>query len=108
MIDSCKLRNVFPGLAHRYSNPIVLITSTIKSEPGRSTVITSIFEGSAVFKSRYTCGNGALAFFVRADGDACVAISVAWAVRGFAAIGRGAAPADGPLRNWRKSTQCFT
>src|SRR5665213_1404244 len=45
MIDSCSPRKLEPGFAQTYSNPSDLITSTMKSEPVRSTVSTSTLDG---------------------------------------------------------------
>src|SRR5919202_790007 len=39
MIDSCRLRKLDPGLAATYSIPSALMTSTMKSEPGRSITV---------------------------------------------------------------------
>src|SRR5208282_5460374 len=47
MSDSWRLRNELPGLAQRYSKSSVLRTSTMKSEPGRSTVRTSALDGAS-------------------------------------------------------------
>src|SRR5579871_205493 len=44
MIDSCSPRKLEPGLAAQYSIPRDLITSTMKSEPGRSLGVTSAAE----------------------------------------------------------------
>ncbi len=41
-------RNADPGLEATYSKPRVLMTSTMKSEPGRSVVQTSTWGGGAV------------------------------------------------------------
>src|SRR5258708_22930129 len=51
MIDSCSPRKLEPGLAEMYSKSRDLITSTMKSEPGRSVVSTSGLEdcGSTSF-----------------------------------------------------------
>src|ERR1700722_4820138 len=56
MSDSCKLRNVFPGFAQRYSKFKVFKTSTMKSEPGRSTVIASAAPGAS--GSGFSSGGG--------------------------------------------------
>src|SRR5215469_17125782 len=48
MIDSCSARKLEPGLAHTYSNPSDLRTSTIKSEPGWSAVSSSTPDGGSV------------------------------------------------------------
>ena len=42
MIDSCSDRNADPGFAATYSIPSALITSTMKSDPGRSFSNTSV------------------------------------------------------------------
>src|ERR1700676_3958307 len=46
MSDSCNPRKLDPGLAARYSKPSDLITSTMKSDPGRSVVRTSTPDAS--------------------------------------------------------------
>src|SRR5580765_735589 len=48
MIDSCRPRKDEPGLAATYSKPSDLITSTMKSEPGRSVVYTSTRGGGGL------------------------------------------------------------
>src|SRR5262249_46452126 len=45
-IDSCSARKLEPGLEAMYSKPRDLMTSTMKSEPAWSTVITSTLEGA--------------------------------------------------------------
>src|SRR5689334_10828544 len=54
MTDSCRPRKLEPGLAQMYSKPRDLRTSSIKSEPERSTVSVSTLEtgrGSVSFAS---------------------------------------------------------
>src|ERR1700682_1782079 len=48
MIDSCRARQLEAGLAVAYSMPSDLMTSSMKSDPGRSLVSTSTREGADV------------------------------------------------------------
>src|SRR5262245_10653497 len=47
MIDSWRARKLEPGLAVQYSIPSALMTSTMKSEPGRSLISKSTGKGVA-------------------------------------------------------------
>src|SRR6267378_2782885 len=47
MIDSCSPSKLDPGFAATYSNPRALITSTMKSDPGWSTIRDWALEGGA-------------------------------------------------------------
>src|SRR5580704_13352352 len=47
MMDSCSARKLEPGLAQQYSMPSVLMTSTMKSAPGRSLTSSSLGAGGA-------------------------------------------------------------
>src|SRR4026207_248048 len=40
MMDSCRLRKLDPGLDATYSMPVALMTSTMKSEPGRLMILS--------------------------------------------------------------------
>src|SRR5579863_7075388 len=42
MSDSCSARKLVPGLAAQYSIPSDLITSNMKSQPGRTLLVTSM------------------------------------------------------------------
>src|SRR5512138_1858412 len=42
MIDSCRLRKLDPGLDAMYSMPVALMTSTMKSEPGRAITLSRL------------------------------------------------------------------
>src|SRR6185312_10329977 len=100
MSDSCRLRKLEPGLVAMYSRPSVLITSTMKSEPGRSTT-----------RSLPSCAPSDLpacapSFFSFA-GSPC-ATWVAAAASGVAAAAAVApAPAIAVFRNARRSTPGF-
>src|SRR5580698_4121899 len=95
MMDSCRPRKVEPGLAATNSKPRDLITSTMKSPPGRSVVkICTSGVGSA---SRGTA-TGALA----ATAAACGAAN---APREPASV--AIPPSAAPFRNLRRSTKSF-
>src|SRR5262245_50202739 len=102
MIDSCRARKVEPGLAATYSMPSDLITSSMKSDPGRSVVYTSARGGGGLVSAatRAALGKGVTAL---APCPACAAS--AGAIEGFAT--RAAAPAAAPFRNPRRSTEPF-
>src|SRR5215471_8720299 len=92
MIDSCSERKLDPGLAAMYSKPRNLRTSTMKSDPGWSAVITSTDpEMGPVSAAR------AAAF-----GTATPRVCACWALarRGFAT--RAAAPAAALFRKLRR------
>src|ERR1700676_1367267 len=95
MIDSCIPRKLDPGLAHTYSNPSDLITSTMKSDPVRSAVKTSTFEGVPISASG-DMGGGT----IRRSSADCAAAAL-----GTAAI--AAAPAAAVFRKLRRSTAIF-
>src|SRR5260370_40568208 len=98
MTDSCRPRKLDPGLAATYSRPNDLMTSIMKSEPGRSVVCTSTIEGGAFSAAiSFAVGVGALARF---GSDCC-----AWATVGVATS--AAAPAAAPFKNPRRSTEDF-
>src|ERR1700685_910896 len=95
MSDSWRLRKLLPGFAQRYSKFKVLRTSTMKSEPGRSTVTTSTPVGASgsAFKS-----GGAPA--VRSgSGDAAFA-AAGWTTS-------AAVPAAAARRKSRRFTETF-
>src|SRR2546429_7944701 len=96
MIDSWRPRKLEPGLAHTYSKPSDLITSTMKSDPERSMVKTSIFDGVPTSASG-DIGGGAAAARGAGAADA--------PVTGFATS--TAAPAAAPFRKSRRSTTVF-
>src|SRR6266576_3583479 len=61
MNDSCSERKLEPGLAATYSKPSDLSTSTMKSEPGFSTVNTSPGETGSVSAANWAAdGDGAV------------------------------------------------
>src|SRR5580700_6926646 len=85
-------RKLDPGLAHTYSKPSDLITSTMKSDPVRSAVKTSAPEGTST-SAAADMGGGT----VRFNSAGCAA-----AAAGPAAT--AAAPAAAPFRKFRPST----
>src|SRR5271167_1710391 len=98
MIDSCKARKDEPGFAATYSKPSDLMTSTMKSDPGRSVVYTSIRGGGGLVSAAICLGDGS-GVTVRA-----------WT---FCAFARGdgttsaAAPTAAPFRKPRRSMEAF-
>src|SRR5215470_10536349 len=96
-MDSCSARKVDPGFAAQYSMPSDLMTSSMKSDPGRSVVYTSARGGGLVSAAvRRAPGNG-----VAAAARACAAgAACGSAVEGLATS--AAAPAAAPLRNPRR------
>src|SRR5215468_6249622 len=96
-MDSCNARNVDPGFAAQYSMPSDLMTSSIKSDPGRSVVYTSARGGGLVSAAVKRAPGNVVAAAVRAcaAGGACGS-----AADGFAT--RAAAPAAAPFRNPRR------
>src|SRR5579863_6192453 len=93
MIDSWMPRKLDPGLAQTYSNPNDLITSTIKSDPVRSAVRTSVTDGTSV-SAAADMGGGATRFASAGPGFA------AETADGTAAS--AAAPTAAPFRNFRR------
>src|ERR1019366_5805567 len=88
--DSCKPRKLEPGLAAIYSKPRDLITSTMKSEPERSVVNASTFEGSTSLGSS------------RAEADCAGAGS--FALIAVLLATSPATPPAAPFKNYRRST----
>src|SRR5262249_30735535 len=103
MIDSCNARNVDPGLAPIYSIPSVLMTSSMKSDPGRSVVYTSVRGGGGLVSAaaRAALGNGVTC---RAACAACPGAGCA--LEGLAT--NAAAPAAAPFKNPRRFTEAPT
>src|SRR5580704_14712582 len=98
-------RKAEPGLAATYSKPNFLMTSTMKSDPGRSVVQTSTRGGGVV--SAADClapGSG-----VGVAGRRASAASCAFAASGFttSAAAPAAAPAEAPFKKPRRSTEIF-
>src|SRR5882724_4900682 len=58
MIDSCRPRKDEPGFAATYSKPRDLMTSIMKSEPGRSTVYTPTLGGGGPVSDATWLGEG--------------------------------------------------
>src|SRR5712691_7955736 len=94
-MDSWSARKLEPGLAQQYSMPSDLMTSTMKSDPGRSLVRTSTGAGGAVSAAR-AASDGAV---TERRASACCAI----AAGGLAA--RTAAPAAAPFKKPRLPTE---
>src|ERR1700733_15206749 len=97
MSDSWRLRKVLPGFAQRYSKFKVFKTSTMKSEPGRSTVTTSAALGAS--ESGFSSGGGPAG---RADGGDAAFTACAAGVATSAAV-----PAAAALRKSRRLTEFF-
>src|SRR5882672_2495567 len=89
-------RKLDPGLAQTYSNPRDLITSTMKSDPVRSAVRTSAFEGVPVSASGDMGGGTVLT-----SSTCCCAATVP------GAAAKAAAPAAALFRKFRRSTANF-
>src|SRR5215470_17378407 len=104
MIDSCNARNVDPGLAATYSMPSVLMTSSMKSDPGRSVVYTSVRGGGGLVSAAASAapGSGVTGLAACATCPACGGC----AIEGFAT--KAAAPAAAPFRNPRRLTDLST
>src|SRR5215471_7905084 len=103
MIDSCNARKVDPGLAAMYSMPSVLTTSSMKSDPGRSVVYTSVRGGGGLVSAaaRAAPGSGVTGLAAWPACPACAGC----ATEGFAT--KAAAPAAAPFRNPRRLTEPF-
>src|SRR6185295_12693174 len=95
MSDSCRARNDEPGFAATYSKPSDLMTSTMKSEPGRSVVYMSTRGGGGLVSDATWAGEG--------GGAARRFWTCAFAAGGFATS--PAAPAAAPFRKRRRSTE---
>src|ERR1700677_4796237 len=95
-------RKAEPGLAATYSKPRVLMTSTMKSEPGRSVVHTSTRGGGGAVSAAVCLAPGS-GFGVagRWTSAACCAL----AASGLATS--AAAPAAAPFKKPRRSTEIF-
>src|SRR5712692_4939541 len=87
---------VLAGTPNMYSKPRLLITSTMKSDPGRSIVFASSTAGSAAGAAAGRARIGADAF--RGAGTVCCAIAAPGLVTA------RAAPAAAPFRKLRRST----
>jgi hypothetical protein len=96
MSDSCRPRKLDPGLAQTYSNPMDLITSTMKSDPVRSAVNTSTLAGASV-SAAADMGGGT----TRLGSSGCAATFAA------GAAASAAAPAAAPFRKFRRFTTGF-
>src|SRR5437868_3238045 len=105
MIDSCSARNVEPGFAATYSKPRDLITSSMKSDPGRSVVYTSTRGGGGLVSAATRAGLGS-GVVARACA-ACAALGSAMAVLAAPDPIRAAAPAAAPFRKPRRLTEPF-
>src|SRR6187431_1437447 len=99
MIDSCNPRNVEPGLAATYSKPSDLITSIMKSDPGRSVVYVAMRGGGGLVSAAASVpeGSGVAGGVGVCD---CAIDTEGWATN-------AAAPAAAPLRKSRRSTEPF-
>src|SRR5262245_51892747 len=109
MIDSCSARNVDPGLAATYSIPRDLMTSSMKSDPGRSVVYTSARGGGGLVSAATSAAPGSGVTDLAAC-PACAACEASGcASEGFAtmAAALAAALAAAPFRNPRRLTEPF-
>src|SRR5436309_9620721 len=100
MIDSCSARKVEPGFAATYSMPSDLITSSMKSDPGRSVVYTSVRGGGGLVSAATSAAPGS---GVGAVVLACTGCGAA--AEGFATS--AAAPAAAPFKKPRRFTEPF-
>src|SRR5260370_28770920 len=96
MMDSCRPRKVEPGFAQMYSMPNDLMTSTMKSDPGRSVIRMSAAKGFPVSASSDIFGASAEVFAV----ESCAAAAALPATS-------AATPAALPFRKSRRSTVFF-
>src|ERR1700686_1461595 len=97
MSDSCNPRKLDPGLAARYSKPSDLITSTMKSDPGRSVVCTSTCAQTVVSaETVLAVGEGAAA----RRGSDCGALGARGGSGLPTSVDGPAAAADGKPRRW--------
>src|SRR6266705_3313590 len=104
MMDSCSARNVEPGLAATYSMPSDLMTSNMKSDPGRSVVYTSARgEGGLVSAAASAALGRGVA--VRAWAACAACMTSGCAMEGFAT--NAAAPAAALFKNPRRLTEPF-
>src|SRR5207244_3785353 len=105
MMDSWSARNVDPGLAATYSKLRDLITSSMKSEPGRSVVYTSTRGGGGLVSAAASAalGSGVVA---RACA-ACAAFASATTGLPPRAATPAAAPIAAPFRKPRRLTEPF-
>jgi len=92
MMDSWMPRKLDPGFAQTYSNPSDLITSTMKSDPVRSAVRTSVAAGTSV-SAAADMGGGTVRF--SSAGSAAMLAGTA---------ANAAAPTAAPFRKFRRST----
>src|SRR3974390_634349 len=93
-MDSCSARKLEPGLEQTYSKPSFLITSTMKSEPGRSAVSTSTVDGgSTSLAATAAMGRVGLSYGSGACAVACSVVAVS-----------AAAPPAALFRKLRRST----
>src|SRR5262245_19023834 len=111
MNDSCSPRKLEAGLAAAYSKSSVLKTSTMKSEPGLSTVITSAdgvgspsAAATALAASSGVSGSGSAA---AADADAADSAETGTAGDRTSDAAPAAAPATAPFRKPRRLTRFF-
>src|ERR1700687_4323050 len=99
MIDSCNPSKLEPGFAATYSNPSVLITSTMKSDAGCSTRRADARVGGGVVSAASWALPGA-AGAERLDAGSWFSTEAT----GAAFATRPAAPTAAPFRNRRRPT----
>src|SRR5437660_12404860 len=88
---------VFAGTPKMYSKPRLLMTSTMKSEPGRSMVLASSTAGATAGAGAGLARIGAVPFLGGAG--ACCALAA------LGLVTAKAAPAAAPFRKCRRSTE---
>src|SRR5262245_36776213 len=110
MIDSCSPSKLEPGLAATYSMPRFRSTSTIRSEPGRTTAGPVTAGGCTAPASRSICAcvGGGAPPAAAAPPPACgssVVVAVAGTVAVNAAVPAAAVAVAAPFRNPRRLTR---
>src|SRR5438552_3015856 len=100
MIDSCSPSKLDPGLAGTYSMPRLLITSTMKSDAGLSTIRDDTTRGGASVSARSCAAAGG-------DGVPGRAADGAWAAAptGALRVTSAAALTAAPFRKRRRATE---
>src|SRR5438046_1509449 len=100
MIDSCRPSKLEPGFAATYSNPSVLITSTMKSDAGCSTIRDRPPDGGVSVSAANWAFDGAAAAGRAGASGGCGSATDGW-------VTSAAAPTAAPLRKPRRSTEPF-
>src|SRR5258708_7271324 len=98
MIDSCSPSKLDPGLAGTYSMPRLLMTSTMKSEAGFSTIRDDAPRGGGSVSARNCAPAGDGGVAGRGAGGSCAAAT------GAPRVTSAAAPTAAPCRKRRRAT----